>query len=49
MTLVIDESEDVSWDLLRILLASVRKENQVIVLSHFSPLFNSLISSLIFD
>ncbi|KAL9462932.1 hypothetical protein AB3S75_000858 [Citrus x aurantiifolia] len=28
MTLVIDESEDVSWDLLRILLASVRKENQ---------------------
>lgn len=37
MTLVIDESEDVSWDLLSILLASVRKENQVIVLSDFPP------------
>lgn len=45
MTLVIDESEDVSWDLLRILLASVRKENQVIVLSHFFPPF--LIVSLV--
>ena len=30
MTLVIDESEDVSWDLLSTLLSSVRKENQVI-------------------
>ncbi|KAK3188647.1 hypothetical protein Dsin_028208 [Dipteronia sinensis] len=28
MTLVIDESEDVSWDLLSTLLSSVRKENQ---------------------
>ncbi|KAK2644752.1 hypothetical protein Ddye_019947 [Dipteronia dyeriana] len=28
MTLVIDESEDVSWDLLRTLLSSVRKEHQ---------------------
>ncbi|XP_044495440.1 uncharacterized protein LOC123218211 isoform X2 [Mangifera indica] len=28
MTLVIDESEDISWDLLSVLLASVRKENQ---------------------
>lgn len=30
MTLVVDESEDVSSDLLSILLASVRKDNQVI-------------------
>ncbi|XP_031274074.1 uncharacterized protein LOC116132549 isoform X2 [Pistacia vera] len=28
MTLVIDESEDISWDLLSVLLSSVRKENQ---------------------
>lgn len=32
MTLVLDESEDISWGLLSPLLASVRKENQVIFL-----------------
>ena len=46
MTNVLDESEEVSSDLLRAILASVRKENQVLLLLplpllliSWSPLF----------
>lgn len=40
MTNVLDESEEISLDLLRPILASVRKENQVL----FIITFNILIS-----
>lgn len=43
MTNVLDESEDISLDLLRLILASVRKENQVLLLL-LLPLLLLLIS-----
>lgn len=55
MTLVLDESEDISWQLLSPLLASVMKENQVsstaklpllYVFHYFSETINSIHSSL---
>ena len=49
MTLVIDESEDISSDLLSPLLASVRKENQVVSFAeHLLPLIFLVNSDVIY-
>ena len=42
MTLVIDESEEISAELLTLLLASVKKQNQVCLSSNVSPLHHDL-------